>query len=44
VKLESFVPASHPLRPIRTWLNDMLANMGEPLKTPVFSAIPAQAS
>lgn len=27
VKLESFVPASHPLRPIRTWLNDMLANM-----------------
>ena len=27
VKLESFVPTNHPLRPIRTWLNDMLANM-----------------
>lgn len=26
VKLESFVPASHLLRPIRTWLNDMLAD------------------
>jgi hypothetical protein len=27
VRLESFVPTSHPLRPIRTWLNDTLANM-----------------
>jgi hypothetical protein len=27
VRLESFVPANHPLSPIRTWLNDTLANM-----------------
>jgi transposase len=27
VKLEDFVPASHPLRPIRTWVNDALAKM-----------------
>jgi hypothetical protein len=25
--LEEFVPANHPLRPIRTWLNEALANM-----------------
>ena len=27
VKLEDFVPANHPLRPIRTWVNDTLARM-----------------
>src|ERR1044072_7447457 len=27
VKLEEFVPASHPLRPIRSWVNDALAKM-----------------
>ena len=27
VKLEDFVPADHPLRPIRTWVNDALAKM-----------------
>jgi len=27
VKLDEFVPASHPLRPIRTWMNDALAKM-----------------
>lgn len=27
VRLEDFVPASHPLRPIRTWVNDALAKM-----------------
>lgn len=27
VRLESFVPVNHPLRPIRTLLNDTLANM-----------------
>jgi hypothetical protein len=27
VKLEEFVPAKHPLRPIRTWVNDALAKM-----------------
>ena len=27
VKLEDFVPANHPLRPIRTWVNDALAKM-----------------
>jgi transposase len=27
VRLEDFVPQSHPLRPIRTWLNDALAKM-----------------
>jgi transposase len=27
VKLEEFVPAQHPLRPIRTWVNDALAKM-----------------
>jgi hypothetical protein len=26
-KLEDFVPAKHPLRPIRTWGNDALAKM-----------------
>ena len=25
VKLEDFVPAKHPLRPIRSWVNDALA-------------------
>lgn len=29
VKLEDFVPANHPLRPIRTWANDALAKMDE---------------
>ena len=27
VKLEDFVPVNHPLRPIRTWVNDALAKM-----------------
>ena len=27
VKLADFVPATHPLRPIRTWVNDALAKM-----------------
>lgn len=27
VKLEDFVPATHPLRPIRTWVNDALTKM-----------------
>ena len=27
VRLEDFVPAKHPLRPIRTWVNDALAKM-----------------
>lgn len=27
VKLEDFVPAKHPLRPIRAWVNDALAKM-----------------
>jgi len=27
VKLEDFVPASHPQRPIRVWVNDALAKM-----------------
>ena len=27
VKLEGFVPANHPLRPIRKWVNDVLAKM-----------------
>ena len=27
VKLEDFVPANHPLRPIRMWVNDALAKM-----------------
>jgi transposase len=27
VKLEEFVPAQHPLRPIRAWVNDALAKM-----------------
>ena len=27
MKLEDFVPANHPLRPIRTWVNDALAKM-----------------
>ena len=29
VRLEDFVPANHPLRPIRTWLNEALAKMDE---------------
>lgn len=28
IRLEEFVPANQPLRPIRTWLNDALTNMG----------------
>ena len=31
VRLESFVPASHPLRPIRQWVNETLASMDESL-------------
>lgn len=27
VRLEEFVPANHPLRPIRTWVNEALAKM-----------------
>ena len=27
IRLEEFVPANHPLRPIRTWLNEALTNM-----------------
>jgi transposase len=27
VRLEDFVPANHPMRPIRTWVNDALAKM-----------------
>ena len=27
VRLEDYVPASHPLRPIRAWVNDTLAAM-----------------
>jgi transposase len=29
VRLEEFVPANHPLRPIRTWLNEALTSMDE---------------
>ena len=29
VRLEEFVPANHPLRPIRAWVNDALAKMDE---------------
>lgn len=29
IRLEDFVPASHPLRPIRVWMNDTLAKMDE---------------
>lgn len=29
VRLEDFVPASHPLRPIRAWVNEALAKMDE---------------
>jgi hypothetical protein len=29
VKLEDFVPVNHPLRPIRTWMNESLAKMDE---------------
>jgi transposase len=29
VRLEDFVPANHPLRPIRTWTNEALASMDE---------------
>lgn len=28
VRLEEFVPASHPLRPIRAWVNEALVQMG----------------
>ena len=31
VRLEEFVPASHPLGPIRTWVNDALAGMSAKL-------------
>ena len=29
VRLEEFVPSNHPLRPIRTWMNEALAKMDE---------------
>ena len=29
VRLEDFVPANHPLRPIRTWTNEAIARMHE---------------
>jgi transposase len=29
VRLEDFVPANHPLRPIRNWMNEALAKMDE---------------
>ena len=29
VRLEDFVPANHPLRPIRTWMSEALAKMDE---------------
>jgi hypothetical protein len=29
VKLEVFVPANHPLRPIRAWVNDALSKMDD---------------
>ena len=29
IRLEDFVPANHPLRPIRIWMNDTLAKMDE---------------
>ena len=31
VRLEDFVPANHPLRPIRVWVNDALAAMNAKL-------------
>lgn len=31
VRLEDFVPANHPLRPIRTWVNEALSAMDERL-------------
>jgi hypothetical protein len=27
VRLEDFVPADHPLRPLRTWINEALQRM-----------------
>lgn len=27
IRLEEFVPANYPLRPIRSWLNEALTNM-----------------
>ena len=29
LKLDDFVPKDHPLRPIRTWLNDALNRMDD---------------
>lgn len=29
VRLEEFVPSRHPLRPIRKWINEVLAKMNE---------------
>jgi hypothetical protein len=29
LKLDDFVPKDHPLRPIRTWLNDALKRMDD---------------
>ena len=29
IRLEDFVPASHPQRPIRIWMNDTLGKMEE---------------
>lgn len=31
IRLEDFVPAEHPLRPIRAWVNDALGKMGDTL-------------
>ena len=33
VRLEDFVPANHPLRPIRTWMNEALTRMDERFST-----------
>lgn len=34
VKLHDVVPASHPLRPIRAWVNDALAKMDAKFMSP----------
>jgi hypothetical protein len=33
VRLEDFVPAKHPLRPIRQWVNDALTKMDAKFST-----------
>lgn len=37
VRLEDFVPATHPLRPIRKWINEALAQMDEKF-SPMYEA------